>query len=40
MIEKDGKENELALFWLPKNYDPENIAVTSETLERVGDNKK
>ena len=28
MIEQDGKENELTLFWLSKNCDPENIAVT------------
>lgn len=39
MIEKNGKENELALFWLPKNCDPENITVTWETLESADENK-
>lgn len=39
MIEQDGKENELALFWLPKNCDPENIAVTLQT-ERADENRK
>lgn len=38
--EQDGKKNELTPSWLPKNCDPENITVTSETLVRVDENRK
>lgn len=38
--EKDRKRNELALFWLPEIFDPENITVTLETLERADESRK
>lgn len=38
--EKDRKGNELVLFWLSEIFDPENITVTLETLERADESRK